>query len=169
MTEPNFTRVTHEHIRDYVTAVRQSTDYWCGVACVQMVLGKHGTDVTQHQLAEEMRTSPDTGTEMRSIIAAVESRGFRADPIPTLDQAFGLLWHGTSVLLYYTAYGSGHYSLLIGGSRKHWYLADPAMENGIGWVDKRELIGRLLDFPLAITKLQPRESERTVPCVHVPL
>lgn len=54
-------------IRLDVPQILQETNYYCGVACLQMVLAYHGIEESQDVLAAALHTHPVTGTEYEDL------------------------------------------------------------------------------------------------------
>lgn len=59
----------------------QENSYYNGPACVQMVLGFHGIELSQEQLAQELNTSSITGTEYEDIQRVVNKYVFGKENI----------------------------------------------------------------------------------------
>src|SRR5690242_5469886 len=61
-----------------VPLCRQETEYTCGVACVQSILGRYGFDYRQDELALALNSKPILGTDYNNIISFLEMLGFQA-------------------------------------------------------------------------------------------
>ncbi len=61
-----------------VPLCHQETEYTCGVACVQSILGCYGMDYRQDQLAQILQSRPILGTDYENIIRFMQLLGFQA-------------------------------------------------------------------------------------------
>lgn len=59
--------VSDRNIRLNVPQKKQENDYYCAVACLQMVLEYHGIPASQDELAQRLHTSSVTGTEYEDL------------------------------------------------------------------------------------------------------
>ena len=62
----------------YVPLCLQETEYTCGIACLQSVLGSYGFIYRQEMLAKTLRARPILGTDYKEIINFVKYIGFEA-------------------------------------------------------------------------------------------
>ena len=58
---------------------RQSTEYSCGAAALQAVLGYWGRDIGEEDLMELLNTDPDSGTYPDDIIRVAHQMGLEAE------------------------------------------------------------------------------------------
>lgn len=91
-------------LEDSETAVRkirldipqkiQETDYYCAVACLQMVLTYHGISMDQADLAQRLQTHPVTGTEYEDLAREASVLIFGQAPLSETDPGYrAVLWN----------------------------------------------------------------------------
>lgn len=66
----------------------QETAWYCGPAVMQMLLSHYGYDVSQDDLAEQMKTSRTTGTEYADMAACASTYVFGGVPAGSTDPGF---------------------------------------------------------------------------------
>lgn len=72
----------------------QETNYYCAVACLQMVLDYHGVQVSQTDLAKALNTDPVTGTEYEDLAREASLRIFGNWPLDDSQSGYRyLLWN----------------------------------------------------------------------------
>lgn len=80
-------------IRLNVTQSIQETDYYCAVACLQMVLNFHGISMNQSDLAQRLNTHPITGTEYDDLAREASLLIFGSTPDSDADPGYrAVLW-----------------------------------------------------------------------------
>jgi predicted double-glycine peptidase len=115
---------------------RQQRDYWCGPACVQMLVSHYRTVVpTQRSLAKHLGTNPRTGTSRRAIVAYLRKAGFHVQArsngtLRNLQQA--LQAHAWPMVLYQETdtiepeTNGPHYAVVISVTKTAVTLRDPS-------------------------------------------
>lgn len=122
-----------------VPLCRQSTDYTCGAAALQSVLGYYGLDIREGTLAKALHADPQTGTRYSEMARFARARGFRVNvqlgmtvqalkslvdrriPVIVLLQA----WSDRPVD-YSSDWDDGHYAVVVGYDEKRVFFMDPA-------------------------------------------
>lgn len=124
---------------DTLVPTRQSTDYYCGPACAQMILAKYGINVEQQELAAAMRTN-GSGTNTRDLVRVLRSYPVQVSHAKnvSMEVLMASLRAGSSVIQLLSVYGCSHYVCLVGESRRNYYYADPETEFGWGYVSKKD-------------------------------
>ncbi|MBI4678438.1 MAG: C39 family peptidase [Elusimicrobia bacterium] len=151
-----------------VPKTRQATDYTCGVAALQSVLGWFGMDLREDELAKELKPDPQEGTDFRRMAKAAEARGLavsvRKDA--TLSELRAALDQGKPAILsvqawagspgaegpraggkvdYAVDWKNGHYVVAIGYDAKDFYFMDPSLLGHYGAIPAAELPARWHD------------------------
>ena len=79
---------------------RQEHPYSCAVACLRMLLARHGIDVGEAKLREQCRTG-ETGTLARNLVACAHDYGFEAEiQYLTIEELHSLLDEGVYPIAY---------------------------------------------------------------------
>lgn len=82
-----------DSIRLAVPQFVQETNYYCAVACLQMVLAYHGINVSQSTLAAGLNTSPVSGTEYADLAREASKYIFGKAPENDTEPGYrALLW-----------------------------------------------------------------------------
>lgn len=85
---------SNESIRLAVPQILQETNYYCAVACLQMVLAYHGIEASQDTLAAVLNTSPVTGTEYEDLAREASIYIFGKVPENNTQPGYrALLWN----------------------------------------------------------------------------
>src|SRR3989338_4094955 len=109
--------------------VKQEKDFYCGPAVVQMLLAKKGAAITQTQLAKELKTTEEIGTNLVDIVCVLSSNGFIADQKDgaSPDDIAGALRENKIVIVCYTgqSHNEPHYAIVLALTDKEIVLADP--------------------------------------------
>jgi predicted double-glycine peptidase len=123
--------------------LRQNYDFTCGASSLQGVFQYYGEDAIESDLATELGTDPDWGTEPAEIEKVaiahgyeVESREMTIDEVKQfIDQKYPVIldiqaWHGdTDTAFDYTDdYEDGHYVVVVGYDDSGFILEDPSDE-----------------------------------------
>ena len=162
----------------YTPLVRQATDYTCGVASAQSILGFHGIDIREDVLAKDMKADPAIGTLTKDIVAYFTSHGFTAEgslnmtfaqleasidqnvPVIVLLQA----WAEHLPVEWETDWVDGHYAVVTGYDDKNFYFMDPSTVGQYTYIAREEFLRRwhdvdgterLMHYGLRITKDAP--------------
>lgn len=81
-------------IRLDVPQFAQETNYYCAVACLQMVLAYHGIEESQDTLAAGLKTSPVTGTEYADLAREASIYIFGKAPENDIEPGYrSLIWN----------------------------------------------------------------------------
>ena len=114
---------------------RQNHPYTCGPAAAKIVMDYLRYPVSESHLVRRCKTFPRTGTEPTNIVAAARSMGFFAQEKRrmSVNSVKRFIRNGVPVIANYQSspeYGEGHYAVIIGFSRSHFVLSDPASDQG---------------------------------------
>ncbi|MBI5210043.1 MAG: C39 family peptidase [Elusimicrobia bacterium] len=146
-----------------IPMVRQASDYTCGVAALQAVLGYFGEDLGEGELSRELSPSPEEGTDYRAIAKAAAAHGLRCEV--KKDAALGdlkaALDAGSPVIVSFQAWAEGpgaggpadyaadwkdgHYAVAIGYDRRNVYFMDPSVLGRYGFIAIPEFLARWHD------------------------
>lgn len=160
--------------------VRQATNYTCGVAALQSVLRYYGTDIREDNLAKELKSNPDNGTNYRDIEAYALKKGYTVEirTEMSLEDLQHLLRDGKPVLCAIQAWPDappvdwkndwidGHWVVAIGYDRNRMLFMDPSTLGNYTYIPNEEFIDRWHDvegdytttlehFGMAISKPVP--------------
>lgn len=84
---------SRSQIRLNVPEKVQETNYYCAVACLQMVLEYHGISASQSELASAMNTVPVTGTEYADLAREASKYIFGKEPQNSSEPGYrAVLW-----------------------------------------------------------------------------
>ena len=122
-----------------VTEYQQETNWTCGPASLHSTLLAFGYDVSEDELASEMGTNSDIGTNISRMQAAASARNLSATLVQRatlLDLRFALsngqlvivlyqAWADEPATPYINVWDSGHFSVLFGMDDQNVYLMDP--------------------------------------------
>jgi ABC-type bacteriocin/lantibiotic exporter with double-glycine peptidase domain len=108
---------------------RQSNDYSCGPACLKMVFKKHQIQRKEITLARHAKTEREWGTQHNGMIATAQKYGFYGfiKRNGTINDLREFVQKGYGVIIDWTEPQDreGHYSLLIGFTKKEIIYHDP--------------------------------------------
>lgn len=161
-----------------VPLTRQATNYTCGAAAVQSVMGYYGDEFREDTLAKALKTSKTSGTDYEQIVSFAKSRGYQVtvktglslqDLQHWLDQRLPVIcliqaWPDKPVDLY-TDWDDGHYVVATGYDAKNIYFMDPSTLGNYTYIPADEFVNRWHDqdrhvkvvhFGLVMTKDQPK-------------
>lgn len=138
-----------------VPLCRQETEYTCGVACVQSILGCYGFDYRQDELALILETKPKLGTNYEKIILFMKMIGFEASYVRnmTIDQLKAFINEGITPLLNIQAWGDNgvdyasdwkdsHYVIACGYDGDRIFFMDPWILGNYTFLPAEELLKR---------------------------
>lgn len=155
--------------------VRQGTGYTCGVACVQSILYYNGIDFREDNLAQELGSTPEDGTnidQMISFLTGVTSddgwwlglgneffNGIGAEKqeemtleelCEAIDESHPVIcclqaWYGESGYDYTDEWECGHYAIAIGYDETNIYFMDPSTLGNYTYIEKEEFLDRWHD------------------------
>jgi predicted double-glycine peptidase len=119
--------------------VRQATPYTCGVACLESILYYYGQEWREDNLAKELKTTQEQGTDYHEIVRFAESKGLKAVAAEgmTVDDLRRACQSGNPVMVAFQAWGDrpesyandwddGHYSIVVGVDSRSVFLMDPS-------------------------------------------
>jgi predicted double-glycine peptidase len=141
-----------------VPLTRQSTDYTCGAAALQSILGYYGDEFREDTLAKEMATDPDKGTDYKNIARFAKVRSYKVEILHemTLDSLKVLLDKGQPVILaiqawpekpvdYSTDWEDGHYVVAVGHDKDRIYFMDPSTLGNYTYIPTKQFLERWHD------------------------
>jgi predicted double-glycine peptidase len=157
-----------------VPLTRQATDYTCGTAALQSMLGFHGEDFNESELAKLLKTNEQEGTDYNEIVAVAKQKGYTVkvykemklnDLKKLLDKKIPVLcliqaWAEKKVD-YKNDWNDGHYVVAIGYDKHKIYFMDPSTLGNYTFIDQKSFLNRWHDknskeelnhFGLTITK-----------------
>ena len=109
--------------------VRQSTDYTCGPACLQMLFAMHGLNMSEDELSMSAGTTIETGTAKKSMVTMARKAGFKAKTHnrAAWSDIVKALKAGMPVLVNYVEPDTddSHYALVVGYKDGQVLLHDP--------------------------------------------
>jgi uncharacterized protein len=133
---------------------RQSTEYSCGAAALQAVVGYWGRDIGEEDMREMLNTNPESGTYPDDIIRVAQEMGLNATYKEnlTLADLETYLGEGVPVIVDCQAWrsvsqaneswaddwGDGHWVVVIGMDDKFVYLEDPYILGSQGIMTRQE-------------------------------
>jgi predicted double-glycine peptidase len=142
-----------------VPQTRQATDYTCGVAALQAVLGYYGEDNRESELARILQSDNVKGTAYQNIADLARKRGYKVTinktmtiaqleesinrrvPVICLIQA----WPDKKVD-YAKDWDDGHYVVAIGYDATNLYFMDPSTLGNYTYIPKKEFLQRWHDI-----------------------
>ncbi|WP_169716809.1 cysteine peptidase family C39 domain-containing protein [Sporomusa acidovorans] len=138
-----------------VPLCRQETEYTCGVACVQSILGAYGMDYRQDELAQILDSKPILGTNYQKIILFMEMLGFQAVYIKNMgiDNLKSFINDGVTPLLqiqawaengvdYASDWKDSHYVIACGYDENRIFFMDPWTLGNYTYLSGEELLER---------------------------
>jgi predicted double-glycine peptidase len=163
-----------------VPLTRQATDYTCGAAAVQSVIGYYGDNVREEALARELRTNSVRGTAYQQILAYAKRHGYKTAVYKnsSLESVQKLLDAGTPVICliqawperkvdYTKDWEDGHYVVAVGHDASNVYFMDPCTLGQYTFIPKAEFLQRwhdtdgkerLTHFAMTMTKPTPKHD-----------
>jgi uncharacterized protein len=137
---------------------RQSTEYSCGAASLQAVLGYWGRDIGEEDIREMLNTNEESGTYPDDIIRVAQALGLEADykENMTLADLEGYVAQGIPVIVDCQAWRSvsqyneswadtwhnGHWVVVIGIDENNVTLEDPYILGDRGIMSREEFYAR---------------------------
>jgi predicted double-glycine peptidase len=161
-----------------VPLTRQSTDYTCGVAVMQSILGYYGDDVREDKLAKALGADTKNGTDYKNSVTYAKSKGYEVTIYNdmTLEQLQECISKGQPVICAIQAWSEkpsdykkdwedGHYVIAVGYDKERIYFMDPATLGNYTYIPIPEFLDRwhdvdqrgdkLIHFGMVITKTEP--------------
>lgn len=137
---------------------RQSTEYSCGAAAMQAVLGYWGRDIGEEDLREMLNTNEESGTYPDDIIRVASAFGLQAEYKENMSMADleNYLAEGIPVIVDCQAWRSvsqyneswedtwynGHWLVVIGIDENNVTLEDPYILGDLGFMSREEFEAR---------------------------
>ena len=149
--------------------LRQVTDYTCGACALQSILIWYAKyDEGELDLAKELNSSAEWGTEPEDIVRVAQKYGLKAEIKMNMD--FDDLERYVNrnripVIVTYQAWSEseedwtelwddGHYSIVVGIDEYSVYLEDPSLAGEIGYIPREEFMDRWHDINIKNERLQ---------------
>ncbi|WP_021167944.1 Peptidase C39 family protein [Sporomusa ovata DSM 2662] len=146
-----------------VPLCRQETEYTCGVACLQSILGCYGFDYRQDELALILESKPKLGTDSGKMISFMKMIGFEASFIKnmSIDQLKSFIAYGITPMIQLQAWGDNgvdyasdwkdsHYVIACGYDGDRIFFMDPWTLGNYTYLTEEELLKRwhvpVIDF-----------------------
>jgi len=141
-----------------IPMTRQATDYTCGVAAVQSLLGYYGEDARENALYAGLHPDSEMGTNTHDMTALLRARGFEvavttgallsdlkkaldgAKPVIVAIQAWGAKPD------YANEWEDGHFAVAIGYDAKNIYFMDPSTLGHYTYIPAGEFLARWHDY-----------------------
>jgi uncharacterized protein len=144
-----------------VPDVQQSTDFSCGAAALQAVLGYWGVRAQEQTLMNALHTNEITGTTPESIIRVAREMGLDAYARENLDiqaleetviripvicaiQAWPI--SRPAKFTWKKCWEEGHYVVVIGIDKQNVYVEDPSLFGTRGVIPREEFLERWHDY-----------------------
>lgn len=169
-------RSTDKHLIP-VPLTRQATDYTCGAAALQSVLGYYGENIREQALAKELRSDSVNGTKYENIAAFAKRHGLsvRVMRNATIESLCKILDDGIPAICliqawperkvnYAKDWDDGHYVVAVGYDQNNIYFMDPCTLGNYTYIPKPEFLERwhdkttgekLVHFAMAMKKAKP--------------
>jgi predicted double-glycine peptidase len=167
-------------LRNYISIplAMQATDYTCGVAALQSVLGYYGENIRQDVLAEALGVNEQDGTRYLRIVEYAQSKGYavQVNQNMTIENLKGFIDQKLPVIVliqawpdapvdWATDYDDGHYVVAVGYDQSFIYFMDPFTLGNITYIPPAEFVERwhdkdgdgsvLIHFGMIISKGAP--------------
>ncbi|MBP2653741.1 MAG: hypothetical protein H6Q73_1310 [Firmicutes bacterium] len=139
----------------YVPLCKQETEYTCGIACVQSILGYYGIDYRQDELAQILDSKPILGTDYQKILSFMKMLDFESSFIDSMsiDDIKSFINDGiTPVLLlqawaengvdYASDWKDSHYVIACGYNDDQIFFMDPWTLGNYTYLSAEELLKR---------------------------
>jgi predicted double-glycine peptidase len=141
-----------------VPLTRQATDYTCGAAATQSVIGYYGDNVREAALATQLKTNSKIGTAYRNIEAYAKRHGYECkvyknSTLPALEK---MVDSGTPVMCLIQAWperkvdfgkdwDDGHWVVAVGHDANNMYFMDPCTLGKYTFIPRDEFLRRWHD------------------------
>jgi predicted double-glycine peptidase len=157
-----------------VPLTRQSTDYTCGVAALQSVMGYYGDEIREDTLAKALGADRKDGTRYRKIVLFAKKKGYTvvSEHNMTVDQLQKAIDQGRPVVVLIQAWrdgkreykhdwDDGHYVVAVGYDRQNFFFMDPSTLGNYAYIPIGEFLDRwhdtdgkekLVHFGMSISK-----------------
>jgi len=145
-----------------IPGVIQMNDYSCGVAVVQSVIMHRGLFVYPQELADQLGTTKENGTDPEDIVELLHGYGINArmSENTSFEELIELLHEGKTLIVSFQAWADcdnpdyenrwedGHYGILIGYNASLVFIEDPSMFGSIGYLKQEEFLKRWHDYKM---------------------
>lgn len=141
-----------------VPLCRQATDYTCGAASLQSVLGYYGDDFNESDLARPLNSNSEIGTRYKAMEKFARAKGYEVTIYreATLQQLKALLDKQQPVIVLIQAWSEkptdytkdwkdGHYVVAIGHDLQNIYFMDPSTLGNYTFIPVKEFESRWHD------------------------
>lgn len=141
-----------------VPLCRQATDYTCGAAALQSVLGYYGEDFREDVLARALHADRREGVNYREIARFARARGFHVntETAMTVEAVEALIDRGIPVIVllqawpdkkvdYVKDWDDGHYAVVVGHDDSRLYFMDPSTLGHYTYIPKPNFVKRWHD------------------------
>ncbi|HEY9777364.1 MAG TPA: C39 family peptidase [Planktothrix sp.] len=141
-----------------VPLTRQSTDFTCGVAALQSVLGFYGEDLREDELTAKLSPNEKDGTDCRKIESYCRESGYQTSLKMgmSIAELTNLIDQGKPVIVLLQAwadkkldYGKdwndGHYVVAIGHDSDNLFFMDPSTLGNYTYIPRPEFLERWHD------------------------
>ncbi len=138
---------------------RQATNYTCGVAVVQSILGYNGHLYRQDVLEKKMAATPEHGTDPFAMMACLAEYGIGAELAENLTLGelrafidcgrpvicFLQAWNDDPAIDYTDVWEDGHYAIAIGYDQGRIYFMDPSTLANYTYIPNGQFLSRWHD------------------------
>lgn len=137
---------------------RQSTEYSCGAAAMQAVLGYRGRDIGEEDIREMLNTNEVSGTYPDDIIRVAKALGLQAEYKENMSMADleNYVAEGIPVIVdcqawrsvsqynesWANTWNNGHWLVVIGIDENNVTLEDPYILGDRGYMSREEFVAR---------------------------
>lgn len=141
-----------------VPLTRQATDYTCGAAALQSVLGYYGDEIREGSLAKQLKSNSKIGTRYVEMERFAKQKGYAVEPKREMELASlqRYIDAGTPVICliqawagkkvdYKTDWEDGHYVVAVGYDEKNMYFMDPSTLGNYTFIPIGEFLDRWHD------------------------
>jgi predicted double-glycine peptidase len=141
-----------------VPMTRQSTEYTCGAAAFQSVLGYWGEEHREDELAKLLKCGPVHGTSYRNIADFAKQHGYSVgiNKSMTLPQLFAEIDLKRPVIVLIQAWpekkvdfakdwNDGHYVVAVGYDGQNVYFMDPSTLGNYTYIPRSQFLQRWHD------------------------
>jgi predicted double-glycine peptidase len=142
----------------HVPLTRQATEYTCGVAALQSVLGYWGEDHREDELAKGLKSNTVHGTGYKNIADFAKQHGYSVgiNKGMTLPQLFAEMDQRRPVICLIQAWpdkkvdfakdwDDGHYVVAVGYDSRNVYFMDPSTLGSYTYIPRSEFLSRWHD------------------------
>jgi len=173
-----------------VPIFRQSTNYTCGVASFQAILGyigikEEGSELREDNFAKELGADPDQGTDWLKMVEYARGRGLKANVYQnwTIAQLEDSIRKGVPIMVAIQAWrdeseewancwDDGHAVVVVGFDDDNLYFMDPSTFAHYAFIPKTEFMMRWHDVDQrgdkVIQYVMVVESNNPEPAAYTP-